>query len=281
MVSIVIINYNDKTRIKRAIESALNQTYTDIEVVVVDDGSDPETREIYTSYDNINLVQLERADISLRTPSRARNEGIKIAKGDYICFLDSDNYYEKDFVKEMMKDIKDVSYCNWEIVGKQNYQVDISSVWKKGKSILENYLMFTHLDHQCLLIRKVLLDVVGAYDVRLPRSQDCDLIVRLMLAGVDFNYVPKKLFVFEKHESDQMKTLASIHGKTLWTLKNNMDLSWLFGIVAKQPALYMVYLKAIYDFMDNDEWDTERNKSDFIAFYKECIKSLDSEKKEQ
>jgi glycosyltransferase involved in cell wall biosynthesis len=256
MVSIVIINYNDKVRVQRAIESALEQTYKDKEIILVDDGSDEETRKIYENYD-VNLVQLEREDKSLRTPSRARNAGIKEAKGDYICFLDSDNYYDKEFVEECMKFPADVMYCNWSIVGLEAMDIDIERVWKSGQGLLENYLQHQHLDHQCLLIKRSVLDKAGYYDDRLPRSQDCDLIVRLMLNSEEFKHISKRLFFFEKHEEDQNKWIASVYGKALWTLK-----------------------QAIQDFKTKDEWKEDYEKSAYKKFEAKVQELLNKEQSE-
>ena len=283
-VSIVVINYNDKLRVKRAIDSALNQSWKNTEVVVVDDGSDSETRNIYSEYKNINLVQLERKDKEARTPSGARNAGIKASSGEYICFLDSDNYFEPGFVEELIKLDVEVGFCNWEIVGKENYKVNIERVWNFGlisqqenMGILQNYLSHTHLDHQCLLIKKEYLNTVGHYDERLPRSQDCDLIVRLILGGGNWAFNPKKLFTFEKHEDDQMKSVASIHGKALWSLKNNVNINWLFPTVQQSPYYLMSLIKAIDDFKSWKEYD----KSDFKTMIKDHGKLLKGEMIEQ
>ena len=266
MVSIIVINYNDKVRIKRAINSALNQSYSNKEIIVVDDGSDKATRKIYNDFPGVKLIQLERTDKTARTPSRARNAGAKEAKGEFIYFLDSDNYIESSFIEDLRKCNKDVAYCNWEIVGKQTYKVDIEKVWDKGTSIIENYLKHTHLDHQCILIKRSYFDKVGHYDTRLPRSQDCDLLVRLMLGDGEWEHVEKKLFTFEKHEEDQMKTVASIHGKTLWTLKNNINYTWLIGMCSQSPYYLASFLKGVKDFTESKEWKEEYDKSQFKEF---------------
>jgi len=286
-VSIIIINYNDRLRVKRAIDSALGQTWQNKEIILVDDGSDAETREIYTEYEklsNFNLLQLERDDPTARTPSRARNAGFKVCEGEYVCFLDSDNYYEKTFIEEMMKTGKDVSFCDWEIIGKQNYQVKINQVWSHDADILKNYLMYTHLDHQCLLIKRDLLTKINGnqlpYDVRLPRSQDCDLIVGLMLLTKDWKHVDKNLFKFEKHEEDQMKQIASIHGKTLWSLKRGLNIQWLLGVIQNNAMLILSFHKAINDYINNGEWAESYEKSEFKMLYEQFGDIINNERKE-
>jgi glycosyltransferase involved in cell wall biosynthesis len=266
MVSIVIINYNDKKRINRAIESALNQTYKDIEVIMVDDGSDKETRDIYKKYP-VKLIQLEREDKSLRTPSRARNAGIKESKGEYICFLDSDNYYKEDFVEKMVSD-NDVSYCDWKITGLIEYTAKIKEQWSEDKSLLENYVHQTHLDHQCLMIKKELLDFVGFYDERLPRSQDCDMIIRLIKASEDWRHVPEVLFVFEKHEKDQQKNIASFHGKTLWYMKHSLNINILFDRCKNNPVMLFAVIQGVNDFMNSKEWKEDRKDSTYNKSFK-------------
>jgi glycosyltransferase involved in cell wall biosynthesis len=284
-VSIVVINYNDKLRVKRAIDSATNQTWKNTEVIVVDDGSDGSTREIYKDYtffdsSAFKLIQLEKDDKSSRTPSRARNAGIKAATGEYICFLDSDNYFSNKFVEEMMKDPSDVMYCNWEILGIQKYKVNIEKVWKPEYNILQNYLMFTHLDHQAILLKKSLVEKIGCYDERLPRSQDCDFIVRAILETEKWVHIPKTLFFFEKHEQDQMKQYASIHGKTLWTLKNNINMMWLLGLVQRDPKLLLSFYQGINDFTTKKEWKDDYDKSEFKLLKSEHAKALKGERSE-
>jgi glycosyltransferase involved in cell wall biosynthesis len=273
---IVIINYNDKIHIDRAINSAINQTWNDTSVIVVDDGSDEETRSLYAKYgDKIKLIQLEREDKNKRTPSRARNSGIENADGDFICFLDSDNYYETGFIENLIKFDKDFQFCNWEIVGIENYKVNIEQVYK-GHDFLRNYLQFQHLDHQAILMKRSYLNKVGYYDERLPRSQDCDLIARLALGGGEYYHTGYKGFVFEKHEQDQTKTVASVYGKTMWTLKNNISIAWLLGLL-NDPYKILSYNQAIFDFCNAQEWKIDYNNSDFKTLRKSHLDMLGME----
>ncbi len=88
-VSVIIPTYNRAGYLTEAIESVLAQTYKDIEIIVVDDGSDDNTREKLSPYmDRIKYVYIENGG-----PARARNVGMKMARGKYIAFLDSDDCY--------------------------------------------------------------------------------------------------------------------------------------------------------------------------------------------
>jgi GT2 family glycosyltransferase len=88
-VSVVIPTFNRENYIGRAIESVLNQTYSDYEILVVDDGSTDQTKQKVLEYgDSVNYIYQEN-----QGPSAARNKGIQLAQGEYIAFLDSDDCF--------------------------------------------------------------------------------------------------------------------------------------------------------------------------------------------
>lgn len=87
LVSVIITCYNYGHFLKQAIDSVLKQSHENIEIIVVDDGSTDNTQTIIASYTNIRSIITNRVDVSA-----ARNAGIKLAKGDYITFLDADDY---------------------------------------------------------------------------------------------------------------------------------------------------------------------------------------------
>ena len=96
--SVVIPTYNRAHLIKKTIESVRQQTFSNWELIVVDDGSTDNTKEVVLSIDDerIHYVYQNNAERGV-----ARNNGFHHSKGRYICFLDSDDYYEKDHLESL------------------------------------------------------------------------------------------------------------------------------------------------------------------------------------
>lgn len=96
--SIVIPTYNRANKLKQAIDSVLSQTFTDFEVLVMDDGSIDNTSELISSFNDSRIVYSWEKNYG--GPSRPRNRGINSAKGEWICFLDSDDYWKVSKLKK-------------------------------------------------------------------------------------------------------------------------------------------------------------------------------------
>ncbi len=96
-VSVIIPAYNAENYIKKCIDSLVFQTYPNVEIVVINDGSTDNTAEILGSYDNINVIQSKQNGVS-----SARNKGLEAATGEYIMFLDSDDYFDTDAIEKLV-----------------------------------------------------------------------------------------------------------------------------------------------------------------------------------
>lgn len=96
--SIIIPTYNRANRISKAIDSVLSQTYSDFELIIVDDGSTDNTKEVVSSYKDERIVYIYQENAER---SAARNNGINHTKGEFICFLDSDDYYLDNHLREL------------------------------------------------------------------------------------------------------------------------------------------------------------------------------------
>lgn len=101
LVSIIIPVYNSEKYIDRCINSIVNQTYKDIEIILIDDGSSDRSIDIINNYVNkdnrIKVYTQKNAG-----PSSARNYGLDVSTGDYVMFVDADDYIDKTMVEEMI-----------------------------------------------------------------------------------------------------------------------------------------------------------------------------------
>ena len=126
LISIIIPTYNRAKFLPRAIESVINQTFKDWELIIVDDGSTDKTSNVVKQYQD-NRIRYIYQENSER--SAARNNGIKHAKGKYICFLDSDDYYLSSHLEKLNNFIAETSEPKVMII--TNSYIESNNVRKK------------------------------------------------------------------------------------------------------------------------------------------------------
>ena len=140
-VSVIVPVYNVGEYLERCIKSLINQTLQDIEIIFVDDGSTDESKKIIEKYIQNNPEKLKYLYKENGGLSSARNFGIPYAKGDYIAFLDSDDYIELNMYEDMynvaIKENSDMVECDfiWEYPNKQKY--DCGEIYNGKKEAIE------------------------------------------------------------------------------------------------------------------------------------------------
>lgn len=98
-ISVIIPAYNAEKTIEKCIESVINQTYDNFEIIVINDGSKDKTLDVINKYKSKNIVIINQENIGV---SRSRNNAIKIASGDFVLFLDSDDYIDCNMLENMV-----------------------------------------------------------------------------------------------------------------------------------------------------------------------------------
>ena len=200
-VSVIIPTYNRAHLIGRAIQSVLNQTYKDFELIIVDDGSTDNTEDIIKEFqkkdERIKYIKHEKN----RGGSAARNTGIKNARGEYIAFQDSDDEWLPEKLKKQMEVFKNTSskvgvvYTGfWRI--KDNKKTYIPQSWVKQKdgNIYFELLKGNFVGTSTILIKKKCFKKVGIFDENLPRLQDWELVMRLS-KYYDFKCIDEPLLI--------------------------------------------------------------------------------------
>lgn len=209
LVSIIIPCYNAEAYIKEAIDSALDQTYSPVEVIVIDDGSTDDSLEIIRSFDErITWRTGENKGVSA-----ARNKGLELASGDFVKFLDADDLLPAYAISMQVGQI--ISTENEEVaVFGQSYHIDEGGN-KKGKSSFrpfgENedpilYILNVNPGTQIPLYRREHLIEIGGFDESLPWAEDYDLHLRLHLSGFLLHYRPGAIVEVRDHEDEDRLT---------------------------------------------------------------------------
>lgn len=181
LVSVVIPTYRRSDSLIRAITSVKNQTYPDIEIIVVNDNQvgDEFSLDLYKkmsafeSDDNVFLVEQEKHI----NGAAARNAGIKRAKGEYIAFLDDDDYWDSHKIEHQIKVLKSLD-SSWGAVGCLTIHVNGRSIlhvglpYKDGNVFHEVLQRTVGLGTGSLLMRRASVDETGYFDESLKRHQD-------------------------------------------------------------------------------------------------------------
>jgi GT2 family glycosyltransferase len=184
-ISIIVPAYNCGRYLWNCLRSLQNQTFTNREIIVVDDASQDETQTVLSHF---NVVKLRNArNLGANT---TRMKGYRVSRGKYIVFCDADAVYEPNYLAELHAALKDASpdigyaYCDFRIDGRM-HGTHYAGAWSEQKLTTLNFVDFPSL------VRR---SAFPGLDVSLPRLQDWDVWLTMMKAGYKGVYVPKTLY---------------------------------------------------------------------------------------
>lgn len=234
-VSIIIPVYNGGAYLSEAIDSALQQTYNNIEVIVINDGSNDNglTENVAKSYGNkIRYYKKENGGVA-----SALNLGIKEMKGEYFSWLSHDDLYLTNKVSEQinmlsfLEDKKTVICCNVDIVNANKELIKRNKISENKMNCITGYLAFdqkTGLNGCTLLIHKDVFVKNGLFNEDLKVTQDYDMWYRIAKNN-KFAIVNKNLVLSRQHDEQGSKTLINyvdkevdkLHAKFINNLTSN------------------------------------------------------------
>ena len=204
-VSVIIPTYNRANLIGKAIKSVLNQTYKDLEVIVVDDGSTDNTEEIVKSFTDFKIHYI--CHKHNRGASAARNTGIKASRGEYIAFLDSDDEWLTEKLDKQMKIFVSESsevgvvYTGDYYVDGKDKKIKKVHIPRKEGYIYEELLAGNYVGTpSALLVKKECFTKIGVFDEDLSGCEDYDMWFRIA-KYYKFRYVKDLLVVCLIHDN--------------------------------------------------------------------------------
>jgi len=203
-VSVIIPAYNRDKYIRQTVDSVLNQTWPNIELIVVDDGSTDNTRRILEEYGE-RICLLEHPGRVNKGQSAAINAGLNAAAGDYICILDSDDYWEPEKVRvqvEYLEKHEDVGfvYCNVTAVDENgDFLYTLYSEDHVERNRPEDILLDCYILLPCsAMLRSEVFRKAGLFDESLRAAQDHDMTIRLY-EQVRVAYIDRPLANYRRH----------------------------------------------------------------------------------
>ena len=220
LFSVIIPTYNRGEKLKRALESVIKQTYSDYEIIVCDDGSNDNTKEIiadYSSFDNLKYIWNE----NWGGPARPRNIGIKNAKGTWICFLDSDDWWYPNKLEVVTQYLSkaDVMYHDVDVYkkGEGIKKRRIKSRQLKSPIIRDLMTRNNHLYNSTFVVRKEIIEKVGGLseDKLLISVEDLDLWIRISKITEKFVHIHKTIGAYWLDEEN----ITEISEKYILTYK--------------------------------------------------------------
>jgi glycosyltransferase involved in cell wall biosynthesis len=222
LVSIVTALYDNDKTLERCLKSVQNQNYKNIEHIIIDGGSNENVIKILEKYENKVAYIISEKDNGIY---HAMNKGIKLARGEYICLVNSDDFYDEDHILNLVKEIKksksDVVYTNFNID---------KNKCKSSESIDAGiYFGNLNVNHASFLVSKQTYNKVGLYDENLKIISDIKWIRDAYEAKVDFHYFDAYTFNFstgglsggvsESHKKLMHKEITSLYQDSFSFLK--------------------------------------------------------------
>lgn len=199
-VSVIIPTYNRAELVRETLESVFSQTYQQLEIIVVDDGSTDHTHEVLAEFgDRIHTIWLGKSGIGV-----ARNSGIEAATGDYIAFLDSDDLWAPVKIERHLN----FAIAHPEVVLTYTDAIQFSRDGPAEKSFVDKFTALRNPAHlftpmitehaipltSTTMIRRSFLEETGLrFPVELGLGEDLSLFLQMMMAGAKFGYLPEKL----------------------------------------------------------------------------------------
>ena len=198
LVSVILSVYNGFPFLPFAIDSLLNQTYENIEILILNDGSDDQTAEILAYYIHLDcrIRVFTQSNLGL---TKSLNRLISIASGEFILRHDADDY---SHVTRISRQVEVLSLFDLDFVVCRAFLGNSNVIAPRYAHLVPCWITLLHSNpfiHGTLLIKKSALEYIGCYDESFNVSQDYDLFSRLVYSGYRFTYLSEPLYFLRRH----------------------------------------------------------------------------------
>lgn len=266
LISVIIPVYNAEKFINRAVQSVLMQTYKEIEVIIVDDGSSDESTSVCASIDDVRIKVIRQENAG---PAQARNTGLEHAKGEFICFLDADDYLEPNYIEMLYTGIQhaDISVCGYNVISEH------SEICRPEEGIVTSSVAVNSVLHQKavsgylwnkMFRKSMILDNNLHFMPSIFIGEDLLFVLSYLSFAVDAVFIKEALYNYTyigtsiSHNIDNRKlTLLDAYSEA-YTIFD--DERYRENIL----SLYMAHYLTFYELLDNKDL-IKRKLKEFIT----------------
>jgi len=246
LVSVILPTFNRAWTLKDAIDSVVSQDYPNIELIIIDDGSNDSTLAFLNAYkDRITLITQRNKGVSA-----SRNAGIKKSQGEFVALLDSDDAWEKEKISSQIKFFNqnpEALICQTEEIWIRNgKRVNPKAKHKKPSgNIFEASLHLCLVSPSAVMMKKELFEKIGYFDESLPVCEDYDLWLRIS-ASIPVYLIDKPYTIKRGGHKDQLSRFHSQDKFRIQSLKQLIESQSLSQHQAKKAKEVMKRKCEIY-----------------------------------
>jgi glycosyltransferase involved in cell wall biosynthesis len=212
-ISIVVPTYNRAHMLSDAIRSVLSQTFTDWELIVVDDGSEDATQQVVSSFDDPRIKYVFQVNKGL---PGARNTGIRASTGAYLAFLDSDDLFLSQKLERQLATLARQPALG--LVAGGHVEVDehlrahrVVAPWRSCPTLtLDGWLTSCPFIVPSVLVRREWLDRVGLFDENMRFVEDWDLWLRLAHVGCAMDWLMEPVCCYRYHDNSMVRNVPQM-----------------------------------------------------------------------
>ncbi len=210
LISVITPCYNAESFLRETIASVFQQTYPNIELIVVDDGSTDRSREILLDarkqYSALTVLQQEN-----QGPYPARNLALRHAKGEFIAFLDADDYWAQDCLEKLYHALNasnsDLSYCGWQNIVENGQNGPLYIPPDYTNNIFEYFLNGCPWPIHAALTKRKIIDEIGGFSTRCFSAMDYDFWIRISAITQNITLVPEVMAFYRWHSFGQISSI--------------------------------------------------------------------------
>ncbi len=218
-VAIIVPTCNQARFLRKCVDSALTQTFDDLEVIVVDDGSIDDTPAVageFDTNDNFKYFRQENMGVAI-----ARNRGMNESAGEYLCFLDSDDFYHPKKVAlqaSILDENPDIDFVYCDIVPVDENGRESAQALSVGESrqvlsgnIFSSLFLGRYFPTHTVMVRRAALNRFGQFDISLGAHADYELWLRLAAEGCQAYYLDRKLAFCRLYSTNMSKDIQHMN----------------------------------------------------------------------